>query len=55
MSDNIKVVKTKWRKMRKIKKRCKEFNKRYGNKSYTAMEINKILMEWEEKDNEKQV
>jgi len=45
----IKAVKTKWWKMRKVKRRCKEFNKKYGNKSYTPIEIQKILMEWNKK------
>lgn len=52
----IKTVKTRWWKLRKAKKRCKEFNKKYGNKPYTPTEINKILMEWnkkEEEDNER--
>ena len=48
----IKIVKTRWWKLRKVKKRCKEFNKKYGNKSYTPREINKILMEWNNKQRE---
>lgn len=38
----IKIIKTKWWKMIKVKKRCKKFNKKYGNKSYTPNEINSI-------------
>ena len=49
----IKLVKTKWWKMRKVKKNCKEFNKKYGNKSYTPDEINKILFEWGKEHHER--
>lgn len=49
----IKVVKTKWWKMRKVKKRCKKFNKKYGNKAYTPGEIDVIFMEWNKKQRDK--
>ena len=40
--------------MIKVKRECKKFNKKYGNKSYTVDEINKILMEWGNERNKDQ-
>ena len=46
MSSEIRLKKTPWYKMIKIKRRCKKFNKKYGNQSFSPEEINIILMEW---------
>jgi len=45
MSD-IKVIKTPWYKMIKVKRRCKKWNKKYGNRPLTTDEIREAMLDF---------
>ena len=46
----IKLIKTPWYKMIKINKRCRKWNKKYGNRPLTMDETIKALAEWQNDD-----
>ena len=46
MNYKIKVKKTPWYKMIKIKKRCKKWNKKYGNRPMTVDDIIEAMKDY---------
>lgn len=42
----IKIIKTPWWRMIKIKRKIKKWNKKYGNRPMTVNEINEAIMNW---------
>lgn len=42
----IKIIKTPWYKMIKVKKRIKKWNKKYAGKSMTTNEINEAIRDY---------
>lgn len=45
MSYHVEAIKTSWYKMIKVKRRCKKWNKKYGNRPLTIEEIQKAMLE----------